>query len=320
MVIANHYYKDSVKEVIDGVKALERGQVIVSCFIAVIFFVLEGYIISNMSKHINPDFKWKTGFKIAYLCEFFRVLTLGSGSGVIAIYYLQKNKVSPAKGTGLTVMQFGIKKVAIFITGIIGYLYLILDSDTNVIIRDYNIYVLFGAIFTFLVAIFMMGLAFSRKLNGLVNMIIDKLMIKFSKKSNMFEKWKNEANQLNETGLYIIHHPEILYKNLLADCMKLIAIYSIPSYILIGNCSATFSECVMLICVINMVDIIIPVPSGIGSFEFLFVMFMESFANSTDALTAVLVYRFATWIVPFFVGMFIWIIDKIREIKGLVVE
>lgn len=320
MLVASYYYKDSVKEVIEGIKELEHGQVIISCLIAVIFFILEGYIISNMSKHINPDFKWKTGFKIAYLCEFFRVLTLGSGSGVVAIYYLQKNKVSPAKGTGLTVMQFGIKKVAIFVIGIIGYIYMILDSDTNVIIRDYDIYVLFGAIFTFLVAMVMMGLAFSTRLNSLVNLLIDKLMVRFSKKADMFEKWKNEANQLNETGQYLINRPSILSKNLLADCMKLIAIYCIPSYILIGNCNATFVECVMLICVINMVDIIIPVPSGIGSFEFLFVMFMESFASSTDAITAVLVYRFATWIVPFFVGMIIWIFDKIREIKGLAIE
>ena len=167
-----------------------------------------------------------------------------------------------------------------------------------------------GAIFTSLVALVMMGLAFSRGLNRLVNWLLDKLENKFTGKTAMFEGWRQQANQLNETGLYIIHHMNLLFKNILADCVKFIAIYMIPTFILYGKCSASPIECVMLLCVISMVDVIIPIPSGVGSFEFLSVLFFEQFATSTDVLAAILVYRFATWIVPFFVGMILWIVDK----------
>ena len=62
---------------------------------------------------------------------------------------------------------------------------------------------------------------------------------------------------------------------------------------------------------------VIPAPSGIGSLEFVFLLFFNEFTDSSINIPAILLFRFAIWIVPFFVGGFIVIIDKIKIKIGL---
>lgn len=312
-IIACFYYKESVTEIIEGIKELNKIKIVIGCLIAVVSFLAEGFIIFRMANHINPEFKWRDGFKISYFCEFFRVLTLGSGAGVAEIFYLQKKKIPVGNGTGIAIMQYGSKKIAILLCGIIGFFTIYFEGNTFDMVRDKAIFMGFGAFFTGFVAIFMMALAFSRKFNKFCKWIIDMLDGKFHKYHKYFDKWETMIDQLNEAGQEIIHQPVVIFQIVVAAMIKFFAIYTIPAIILMGHCEINVFMSTMLVAVVGMVDIIIPIPSGVGSFEFLSVLLFEGVADGTDTLTAILVFRFATWIVPFVVGMILWIIDRIRE-------
>mgnify|MGYP006949003448 FL=1 len=47
---------------------------------------------------------------------------------------------------------------------------------------------------------------------------------------------------------------------------------------------------------------VIPAPSGIGSLEFVFLLFFNCFAGEMYTVPAILVFRFTTWLVPFIIG------------------
>ena len=89
--MALYFYRNSLQEILEGIQALSVRQLLISCLIAMVFFLTEGYIVYYMAHPIEASYSWTKGIRVAYLCEFYRILTLGSGSGFAAIYYLQKD-------------------------------------------------------------------------------------------------------------------------------------------------------------------------------------------------------------------------------------
>lgn len=54
----------------------------------------------------------------------------------------------------------------------------------------------------------------------------------------------------------------------------------------------------LLTALIQMLAAVIPVPSGIGSVEYVFTLFFGVYAGSVSAVSAALMYRFATFLFP----------------------
>ena len=58
----------------------------------------------------------------------------------------------------------------------------------------------------------------------------------------------------------------------------------------------------MLMAISYMLAGVLPAPSGIGSLEFVFLLFFTRFAKESTAVPAILVFRLMIWIVPFAIG------------------
>ena len=59
---------------------------------------------------------------------------------------------------------------------------------------------------------------------------------------------------------------------------------------------------ILLMAVVYMLAGVIPAPSGIGSLEFVFWLFFSPSVGGQAAISAILVFRFATWFMPFVMG------------------
>ena len=62
-----------------------------------------------------------------------------------------------------------------------------------------------------------------------------------------------------------------------------------------------------------MLAAVIPTPAGIGSTEFVFTMLFAGLVGMGDAGSATLLYRFATFVLPFLIGAVIVIVRRIRQ-------
>ena len=133
-------------------------------------------------------------------------------------------------------------------------------------------------------------------------------------KKGLFEKWRETMNQLNEAGLLYIHYPVLLIQILILNTVKMLSFYAIPGFILMS--STGFIEGTLLMAVAFVSATIIPSPSGVGALEFAFVSFFGAFVQQADAITSVLVYRFATWIMPCIIGMILFVVDGFRLKRG----
>ena len=60
---------------------------------AAVYQIIEGIITTVLAKQYRSSFAYKNGITNAFLCSFYRVATLGSGSGVAAIIYLGEHGI-----------------------------------------------------------------------------------------------------------------------------------------------------------------------------------------------------------------------------------
>lgn len=304
-------YRDTVTDVINGIRSMDRSTILFCCLIAMIYYLCEGTIMFRMGRLINQNYKWHKGFSLSLICEFFRVLTMGTGSGFAEILFLQKDGIPAGKGSGLTLMQYGFKRFTMVIMCLASFIFLSLKPETSGIMNDHKVLVISAILFSFFVSFLVTGLAFSIKLNRLMNFILDKLKEKFSKKTDLFEKWRKTVNQLNEAGQTYIHYPTLLVEVFILNVIKMSAFYFIPAFILGSSSDVSLLDCTLLMSVAFVSATLIPAPSGVGALEFAFVMFFEGLVIQAHAITGVLVYRFCTWIVPCVIGFVIWIFSKI---------
>lgn len=163
-------------------------------------------IIYYMAHPFESTYHWGKGIRTAYLCEFYRLLTLGSGSGIAAIYYLQKDGVSYAKGTGITMLQFVFKKIAVMILGLMGFLYLLKTPQTSQVLYQYQNAMIIGCVVTILIALFMTLITVSGRIKDWLLYAIDWLEHKKPKYTEQTEKWRENLILLNDTGQELMTH------------------------------------------------------------------------------------------------------------------
>jgi len=306
------FYKDSMQEIWHGIRSMSLLQIAGSVLLAAVSVITEGLIIRTFACAFSPSFPLKQGVRIAYLCEFYRMLTLGSGSGVAEILYLQREGISYGRGTGMTLLQYVLKKVGIMVLGITGFAVLLWNGDTGEILRDYRGAMVTGIAITVVIVAALAMVALSVTVKNWLVAILDFIREKVPRQQERLKEWREQLILLNETGKALYAEKKRLAVLLLLEMLKLAVTYMIPVFVLKGKTSLTWAQGILLMAVTYMLSGVIPAPSGIGSLEFVFVLFFGKFALEADAIPAILVFRFSTWLVPFGIGAILYFKEKIK--------
>lgn len=326
LLIAAVFYRDSLIEIYQGIRQTETSSILISIGLSMAAYLMEGMTITCMAGTVIPVFSVKNGTAIAFLCEFYRMITLGSGSGFVEIHYLHKNGMETGSAAGLTMIQYMLKRAAVMVLGLVGFGVLYGSGSGRELCREYAGFMAAGCVVTVGVIAVFVGLAVSEKISGWACLLLDWLIGKAagweeksgrrrrtsreeetgvqkrSSREERFVKWKEQVRLLNQAGKLFFGKRSRALRALLFQIGKMLLFYAIPASLLYGKCSLTFGENVLLMAVAYMLSGIIPAPSGAGALEFVFLLFFAGFVEEGMALPAILLFRFATWVLPFAVG------------------
>ena len=67
LAAALYFYRGSLAEILEGIRALSFVQLIISCLIATVFFLIEGGIVYYMAHPFESTYHWGKGIRTAYL-------------------------------------------------------------------------------------------------------------------------------------------------------------------------------------------------------------------------------------------------------------
>lgn len=302
LMISLFFYRDTLWNIVEGIRRITWRELVVSICLAFLGYSLDGLTISIMMSAVGSRAKARDGIFIAFVCEFYRLTTLGNGSGIAEIYYLHEKGVEPGSATVLTMIQFALKRVAVMLLGLTGFVYLCHEEVTKPLCSEYGIFVVSGCLIAVIVISFFLGITlYSRVENALVR-VLDWLEIRIKQQKKNFEKWKEQIRLLNSSGMCILSQKRKMMCVILLQIGKLMTFYMIPACLLHGKTDLTVGASVLVMAVAFMLAGVIPTPSGVGALEFVFVLFFTCFTDSGTAVPVILLFRFVTWICPAIVG------------------
>lgn len=294
--------KDLMIDAIEQIKITPKWKIILCVLLGNLYFVFEGAVISSMTRTCDKKISYWDGLVCAYFCTFYRIATLGSGSGIAQIYFFNTKGIRADVGTGMTLTEYTFHKITIGIFGVVAFVLLILAGDKSV--AKYAPYMLAGAVVISLICIFLFILSASKGFSDWVMKLGRKIVKKSEKLNEKLDKAQVSIDYLQAQGRLVWKDKTLFLLVVLLNILKLSAWYAIPAVFYAGNYGTQFMICLLLMSICNMVGCVMIAPSGVGTLDFVFAMFFGAIIPNGEALAAALViYRMFTWMVPFAIGM-----------------
>lgn len=292
-------FRDSAGPIVREIRVTAPWVLAAICISSIVYHLFEGWITYSLAKQYNPRFRYFSAVGCAFYCSFYRVATLGSGSGVAAIYYLGKHNVEYSHGTGLYMVQYMMHKVSIAIFS--GLFFLI---NWHVMIghfKKYGVYLLLAYAVTVVIVIALLLVACTTKLNGIL-FLLTGLLKKSEKMKDKMESLEEKCIIMQTSTAELLHVRGLIFSMIIKNLIKVCFWYAIPFLIVLGKVDLTLLDSLSITSLSVMAAAVIPTPAGIGSTEFIMTALYQVVMGVELAGTTTLLYRFATFVFPFVVG------------------
>ncbi len=287
VLISLIFYKDSFREIWEGIRQVKAGELLVCLLLAGTGYLLEGMTIFRMMGAVIPSPSLWEGVFIAYVCEFYRLTTMGNGSGLAEIHYLCKSgmrkkkgspiaeakggqewpqgeKIAPGSATVLTMIQYIMKRIAIMGLGLLSFLILCQKENTRELCREYGVFVSAGCVISAGVIGIFLALSLWERVAAVAIHVLKWLSGKIPAKEAVFQKWREQIILLNRSGKAILGQKKRMLCVVLIQMGKLLLFYGIIAYLLKGATEMGAGMCIMLMALAFMLSGVIPAPSGAG--------------------------------------------------------
>lgn len=270
LVISVVSYRDTMLEIWAGVRQVTAGEQGAALLLSLLGYLLEGLTIFCMLGASVSKASVLEGVFIAFVCEYYRLTTLGNGSGVAEIHYLCRSRfarpeIEPGSATVLTMLQYMMKRIAVMAFGLVGFLFLYHLEGTRELCDEYALFVAAGCLITMGIIILFLLLSLSDQAAGLALRLMDWLTVKIPSWQDRFQKWKEQIILLNQSGKIVLGQKKRMAGVVGIQTGKLLLFYMIPAYLLCGRTDLKVSGCLFLMALSYMLSGVIPAPSGAGS-------------------------------------------------------
>lgn len=300
-------FKDSAGDILTQIADTSLLVLVGICISSILYELVEGWITWSLAKVYNPDFKYWQGVESAFYAAFYRVATLGSGAGVAAIYYFNEHGVSYSKGTGMYTVEYMLHKVSIAIFS--GLFFVLNWSYMQEYYSEYNTTLLAGFGITFVIAAVLLLFACSKKFHEMLLWIVRKLN-RSGRLTEPLAKLEEQCQILEEAAGILLKRGGLIGGCILKNLLKCVFWYGIPFLILAGSYDISLPQALAVTSLAMMLAAVIPAPAGIGSSEFVLTMLFAMIVGTAEAGSVALLYRFATFVLPFLIGAAVVLLRK----------
>ena len=275
--------------------------------------LVEGRSIKAIASCFNNNFTIKDGFFTSCYVAFYRVISFGAGTLVSEVYFYKKKGLALSQGIGVTALHMIMYKTAVIFFALIGLCLqfsLFYEKAPKMIP-----FIILGIVVTLLINLVLLILSSSLKLQ----IVLIKWTNKHFKRPKLRD-WVDQCNiqiySLRETVQTITKDRSAIGRIFGWNLLKLVFWYTIPYFVLLENHpNVNFLLVFSFTSFAVILSGIIPTPAGIGPFEFVYLLLFKPLVGTVDAVSSLLLYRFASFVLPFLIGLVYVLVDKRRELK-----
>ncbi len=280
----------------------------------VIYHLIEAWITLSLARIYNPDLRYYQAIYCAFYASFYRLSTLGTGSGVAAIVYLGGHGLEYYEATGMYMFQYTLHKVSI--AAFSGIFFLINWTAMVSSYRRYGVYLILAYILTIVIVVFFILLIVFPPFHRVVMWFLEK----FNRRhrfDNLVDRVRKELDAMEKTAPDLLKNGRIIVATILKNFLKLCFWYSIPFLVLFQDRVVSLRMSLGVTSLAVTTAAVIPTPAGIGSSELIMSGLYSVLIGVQEAAAVTLLYRIATFFLPFGIGALLILIKHIatREKK-----
>ncbi|MEG0628346.1 MAG: lysylphosphatidylglycerol synthase domain-containing protein [Enterococcus sp.] len=280
--------------------------------------IIEGYTIKTIAGEFQPKFTILDGFFASAYSTFYRVVTFGTGSIFSEVIYYHKKGLKYSEGTGTSALRMITYKIALMVWALV---FLMVKSDAIQAHISNGIFLVFAGIGVTLLIISTL-LILSLNINAQVFfVIIGNRFLKRQKLRDGVDRLNAQIYSLRGAIKTFIRDRRAVLRVICSNMGKLVVWYLLPYFILVQDYpEIDFFLTVALISFTVILGGVLPAPGGIGGFEFVYVLLFRNVVGRVDAVSSLLLYRYATYLLPFLIGMIYVLFNKQKQINHEIKE
>ena len=307
-------FKDSMGDILQALQETSPYVVLLICLSSVIYHLFEGAMTCSLARRYNPEFRYRQGVFCAFYCSFYRLTTLGSGTGVAAVYYLGQNGIEYSGAISLYMIQYVVHKIGIAIFS--GILFVLCWPFMIGHYAGYVWLLVLAYVVTVLICIALILLIMMRRLHEWLL----RLGHRFNKKGKLdhaLAVLEEKVQIMGGTAREILKDWKQILKLLAITLIKCIFWYAIP-FLVVGAVKLTFLHSLSVSSLAVMTAAVIPAPAGVGSLEFVMTLLYTPLLGVGQAAATTVLYRTATFVFPMVLGLVLLLTRRaIRKRLGL---
>lgn len=296
---------EGIDSVLEQLVSISPYFVAAIIFCAVGYCVMDGIAIWQITKGYKVDFTMADGIIGSFYASVFRTLTFGMGSAASLIYYLNKKDVNPEVGYGIATVSYSFHKIAVALYVSIAMIFNLGFFKAN--FGQYFKYIFIGCGLTVLIVTGILAVCMWRKAHEISMRLLNKILgrTRFADKLNLVEK---KLSVLQSETKKILNNKAKAVTVVGIQMLKISCWYLIPYFAIRGmdaTITLSLARSVAVIALVVALVGVIPTPGNVASIEILFTLMFTPLVGETYAGAAMVIYRFTTYYVTFFVAIII---------------
>lgn len=281
-------------------------------FLGLLHQFFEGCGIKETVRGFAPNFTIFDGMMTSFYIAFYRVITFGAGTLLAEIGFYKKKGIKISQGVGASTLHMVSYKTAIITYAVLNFIFYFTSMLKQ---RPEMIgMILIGMVLTSLLVITLVVLSLSLNVQVAVLLFCNRF-VHNGKLRYHIDQANLQINALHQAMQSVLDDKASLVKIYLFNLLKVGAWYIIPFVCLQEEANnINFFLAFALISFTLVLSGVIPSPAGIGSFDFVYLFMFQPVVGTVEAVSSLLLYRFASFVLPFLLGFFVFLKERRKVI------
>lgn len=309
--------RDFVDEILQALGSIHYGWLLIVILMALLYHVLIGVILTQLTRMSNPQYKYRQGIVNALIAAFFHGITPSASGGQFAqVYVFNKQKVALSDAASVLWLDFIIYQSTMVIT-----VYLLMLFRFSYFFGQYSplfVFVLLGFLINASIIFGLWSLARLPRFHNWVStrgieIGMKMRLIKNKEKSIAFMEDQIERFQVEKAK--IPKHKKLIIKIVGLNVIRLMLYYFLPAIVMksLGISlleGYTFLDVMALAAFVSMINAFIPIPGASGGTEATFILMFTSIIGYINASATMIIWRLSNFYLIMILGGIVFVLFK----------
>lgn len=308
-------FHQNYQEILKLIRQVPINLFVMILVLGILYQLIEAGICFVLVKRYLKTFSFLSAVQLVFTGFFTNIVSMGTGIIPAKSYYLHKQGMPVGRGVSVMTYEYIFHRTSVLL-----WVLFLLPVISNIMQTDHigiRWWLILGIVITAGINLLLILLCTWEKFRTFSFCILEKISFKGKWKEKK-ETWKEQINGLYYESKSVIKDKKLIAGMLGLNMIKLAVLYLLPWFSLLAigeEAACTFGKSFVLAAVMVLMTSIIPHVAGMGPAEYMFIFMYGFYTTHAGGVSAMLIYRGATYFLPFLISIAAVLLVKRTEAR-----